>query len=124
MGDEHRIESYDGAETLVTDAKENDKAIRLDRIGATPWLKFTPYTNNRGVTINMWSCISYKLSRRPGKTLLGLPAVVKPWDHDDWEINHISTPWVIRQVKQSRIVKVCDVSESPFRGGILGGWND
>jgi len=112
------------AREIVADVKANDKAIRLNRIGTTPFLAYTPHKNNRGATVQMWSCISYKLHRRPNETLIGLPTVVKPWRHDDWEINHISTPWVVNQVKHSRVVKVLEKEDSPFAGGLVGGWCD
>jgi hypothetical protein len=115
---------YAQARKIVTDAKANDKAIRLDRIGATPWVKYTPYENNEGVTINMWSCISHQLHARPERTLLGFPTVIKPWEEDTWEVNHLSTPWVVKQVIHSRIVKVVPKAESPFTGDIVGAWYD
>lgn len=121
---EYRDADWNQAQQIVENAIADDLAIRLDRIGATPWLYYTPYTNNEGVEINMWSCISYKLHAMPEKTLLGIPTVVKPWKLDDWEINQIHTPWVVRQVKYSRLVKTKPVAESPFADKLVGGWND
>ncbi|MFB6197532.1 MAG: hypothetical protein ABEI52_04590, partial [Halobacteriaceae archaeon] len=67
MSDEYTDIDWQTAERIVQDAKANDKVIRLNRIGATPFLAYTPYKNNRGATVHMWSCISYKLHRRPNE---------------------------------------------------------
>jgi len=121
---EYRDVDWTQAQQIVENAIADDLAIRLDRVGATPWLYYTPYTNNEGVVINMWSCISYQLHAMPEKTLLGLPTVVKPWELDDWEVNQIHTPWVIKQVQHSRIVKTKPVADSPFANEYIGGWDE
>jgi len=112
------------AREIVQDAKDNDKVIRLDRIGGTPYLAYTPHKNNRGATVHMWSCLTYKLRRRPNETLIGMPTIVEPWNEETWEVNHISTPWVVNQVQKSRMVKVVEKDDSPFAGGIVGEWID
>jgi len=121
---EYRDLSYAEAEQLVAEAQANEQVITLDRVGAAPYLKYTPYTNNSGVTVNMWSCISYTFTAKPDKTLLGWPKIVDPADHDSWEINMITTEWVIHQLVKSRLVTVVEKDDSPFAGDIIGGWND
>jgi hypothetical protein len=116
--------TYQQAREIVHEAKEQALAIRLDRIGATPWLFYTPYTNNRGVAVHMWSCISYTFRKMPEKTLLTHPTVIKPEDYDDWEIRMLTDEWLVNQVHRSRIVKTKPLEDSPFDGGIVGGWNE
>lgn len=124
MTGEYRDVDYAQAREIVDDAKEHEHVIQLDRIGAAPFLKYTPYTNNSGVTVNLWSCISYTFTQKPDNTLLSHPTIVDPSEHDDWEINMITTEWVVNQVKHSRIVKVGPKKDSPFQGDIVGGWNE
>jgi hypothetical protein len=124
MTEEYRDVSFPQARQIVEQAKENESVIALDRIGASPFLKYTPYTNNSGVTVHMWSCISYTFTRKPDKTLLSTPKIIDPSDHDSWEINMITTEWVINHVTKSRIVKVKEKENSPFAGDIVGGWNE
>jgi len=112
------------AREIVQTAKDDDLAIRLDRIGAAPWLAYTPYTNNSGVTVHMWSCISYTARKMPDRTLLMHPRIIQPEDHESWEIRMLTDEWVIHQCQHSRIVKTKPLDESPFSGNVVGGWND
>lgn len=117
--------SYSDARQLVREAKRTGDVIALTRVGAKPYLRFTPYENNRGVRVNMWSCISYYFERMPERTLLNHAHIVYPWKKDDWEINQIHTPWVVRQVAKTwePRVEVLPVEESPFGSEILK-WSD
>jgi hypothetical protein len=122
MTENVKIDSYDDAKSVVERAKEGDLVIGLNRIGAAPTLSYEPYTNNRGVKINHWMCVSYQFETRPERTLLNIPTIVKPWEHDSWEVNLLSGPWVISQVKQSRAVELKPKSETIFAR--LGGYED
>lgn len=121
---EYRDIDYEQARSIVQEAKDDDLAIRLDRMGATPWLAYTPYTNNKGVTVHMWSCISYTFRQMPERTLLVHPTIIQPEEYDDWEIRMITDEWAIHQCQHSRIVETQPVDESPFGGRVVGGWNE
>lgn len=116
---------YDKAREIVEQVKESRDVIALTRVGAKPYLRYTPYENNEGVTIGMWSCISYSFERAPERTLLPFPHIVRPWELDDWEINQIHTPWVVNQVANTwgSRVEVLPAEESPFVGELLR-WDD
>lgn len=106
---------------IVEDVKENGTVISLTRVGANPMLRYTPYRNNRGTKVGMWSCISYYFDAMPERTLLNSPHIVRPWKLDDWEVNLITTPWVVNQVSKTRWgeLDILPVDESPFGGRIL-----
>lgn len=117
--------SYEEAREIALEAKRTGDVISLSRIGANPYLRYTPYENNRGTRVNMWSCISYYFDKMPERTLLSSPHIVRPWEHDDWEINQIHTPWVIHQLAHTYRAKieVVPVEDSPF-GGTLLQWSE
>lgn len=124
-GDEIERLSYADAREKVEWAKRTGDVISIQRMGAAPYLRFTPYENNRGVRVNMWSCISCYFEAMPERTLLNASHIVRPSEHDDWEINQIHTPWVVNQLAGTprARVDVVPVRESPFGGEILK-WSD
>jgi len=113
---------HDDARRIVESAKENGDVIRLDRIGAVPYLKHTPYRNNRGTVVHKWSCVSYTLKPMPERTLLNHPNIITPTE--EYSVGMFTAEWVVKEVAQCRIVKVYDVEDSPFSGGWIGGWCD
>jgi hypothetical protein len=114
--------SYDEAREIVARAKATREVIVLHRVGAAPHLRYTPYENHRGTTVNMWSCVTMAFEAMPERTLVGMPTIVRPWDSDDWEINQIHTPWVVARVMEMPRSKVDlrPADESPFAGEMLG----
>jgi len=121
MGDRY---SKCEAESIVQEVKENDKAIRLSRVGATPYFRFNPYTNNDGVRIHRWDCISYHFERFAGESLLNYPHVVLPQNSDSWEVNSITDEWLVGQLMKHREggIEIMPVDESPFAGGVISEW--
>ena len=113
--------SYDEARDIVERAKETCEVIALQRVGGCPYLRFTPYENHRGTTVNMWSCVTGSFEAMPQRTLIGMPTIVRPWTNDDWEINQIHTPWVVARVAEMRPAKVevLPADETPFAGEML-----
>lgn len=110
---------------LVDRAKETGEVIVFSsRIGATPYMKYTPYQTNRGVKVDMWSCISWIFKAMPGRALLGRPVVVWPDESDDYEVNRFTDEWVKGQVMHSRLIELQPPEETPFDGMALGGWID
>lgn len=115
---------FETARQIVSLAKEDDLAIRLDRFGAVPYLYHTPYNNNRGVTISMWSCLSFTFRPMPGKALLNHPTIVKP-EREGWDdVRILTDEWVINKLTKSRQVETIPVDESPFANKVVGGWDD
>lgn len=122
MTESIQVKGYDHAREIVERAKSENLVIGLDRIGAAPYVSFEPYTNHDGVVINHWMCVTYQHQIRPERTLLTMPTVVKPWKEDTWEVNLLSDPWVVRQVKMSRAIRLKEEQETIFER--LGGYND
>lgn len=107
------------ADQVVEQVKASHGDLVIDfesRIGARPFMRYTPYTNNRGVRVNMWSCMSVLGVPMPGKTLLFRTTTVHPDDYDDGyeDIRMFTSEWVWRQVYHSRGVAIVPVEESPF----------
>jgi hypothetical protein len=113
--------SYEEAREIAARVKETRDVIRLQRIGASPFLRFTPYENHRGTTVNMWSCVTVSFEAMPERTLIGMPKIVRPWTNDDWEINQIHTPWVVARLMEMppSKVTVLPADETPFAGEML-----
>lgn len=109
------------ARDVVEDVKEHGTVLSLSRIGAHPMLRHTPYRNHRGTVVDMWSCISYYFEPMPHRTLLNYPHIVMPWKLDDWEVNLITTPWVVQQVAHTAWgrLEILKPEETPFGDGIL-----
>lgn len=118
-------DGVDAMEDLVDRAKASggDLVLLLDRIGAAPYMRFTPYENNRGVTVNMWSCVSVTAKAMPERTILMHPRIVDPSRLDDYNVRMFTTPWVRQQVNRSRIVRLFRADDTPFAGDMLR-WND
>jgi len=116
--------SHQEAQKLAEKCRQTGDVISLRRIGANPMLRHTPYENNRGVEIDHWSCISYYFEGMPGQTRLNSPHIVRPWELDDWEINQITTPWVVGQLMKTRRarIEVLRVDDSPFESILQ--WSD
>lgn len=121
MSDGPETVGYEAARDMVNRVKASREVISLTRVGASPYLRFTPYENNRGVTVGLWSCVSVQFEAMPERTLLSSSRIVRPWELDDWEINQIHTPWVVNQVANAwrGRVDVLPADETPFAGEIL-----
>ena len=113
--------TYSQAREIAGHLERTGDVLSLTRIGANPLLRYTPYRNNRGTKVGMWSCISYYFEAMPEATLLNSPHIVRPWEKDDWEINIITTPWVVHQLAKTPWAKleVNPVEDSPFGGRML-----
>jgi len=120
----YRDIDHDTAAQIVNEAKEEDLAIQLDRMGGQPFLYYTPYVNHSGVKVQMWSCISYSFRAMPDKTLLVQPTIITPEEHDSWEVNQLSDEWVEHILTKSRSAKTVPKEDSPFAGDVVGGWYD
>jgi hypothetical protein len=121
MSDGPETVGYEAARDMVDRVKASREVISLTRVGASPYLRYTPYENNRGVTVGLWSCVSVQFEAMPERTLLSSSRIVRPWELDDWEINQIHTPWVVNQVANTwrGRVDVLPAEETPFAGEIL-----
>lgn len=109
------------ADELVDRARDSggDEVLSLRRVGATPYLRLTPYTNNRGVTVNMWSCISVTGKPMPENTLLFHSRIIDPTEHDGYPLRMFTTPWVRRQARHTRAVRLYAAEDTPFAGDML-----
>ena len=116
--------SRQDAKELLRQARDDDLVVRLSRIGATPYFRFNPYTNNDGVLIRRWDCISCHFERFAGQSLLNYPHIILPQNEDGWEVNSITDEWLAGQIMKHRKgdVKIMPVKESPFGGGIIPEW--
>lgn len=125
QGDDDPIDSptIEQARAIAAAVKHDGSVLSLARIGANPMLRSTPYRNKRGVLIDMWSCISYYFEAMPDATILNSPHIVRPWKLEDWEINLISTPWVVNQISKTAWgrMDIMPVEDSPF-GGTICEW--
>lgn len=107
-------EAVDQAVEKVANA-DGDLCIALKNIGATPWLRPTPYPNNRGVMVRMWSCISVYPKAMPGKTMLfGRRSPVWPDELDDYNVRMITKEWVRAELRKATHFEVHAAEESPF----------
>lgn len=121
MSDTYSLEE---AQAIVSELKESGDVLRLSNIGACPYLWYNPYTNNDGVKIRNWDCLSYYFERRAGQSLLSYPHLVRPWKNDDYAVNRFSDPWVVAEIMKHRkhAIEVVDFEESPFSGGVINDW--
>lgn len=102
-------------------AAEGDLTIALvGRIGATPWLRPTPYRchakerQERGPMIRMWSCISQYPKAMPARTMLfGRRVFIWP-DEGDYNVRMFTREWTWAQVRKALLVEVVPASESPW----------
>lgn len=108
------FDRIDEAVELVADA-EGDLCIAMKNVGATPWLRPTPYENHRGVLVKMWSCISVYPKAVPGRTLLfGHRVPVWPDESDDYHVRMFTKEWVRAQLRKTSHFEVRKAEESPF----------
>lgn len=109
------IPTVDRVVERVADAEGDLCIVFSGRVGATPWVRPTPYRNHRDVVVRMWSCISCYPKAVPGRTMLfGRRSFVWPDEKDDWEINIITREWVWSEVRRSGFVDVMPAEESPW----------
>ena len=115
----------DEARAIVADLKESGDVLRFGNIGASPFFWYNPYTNNDGVLVRNWDCLSYYFERRAGKSLLSYPHLVRPWKNDDYAVNRFSDPWVVSRIMKHRrhAIEVIPFDESPFSGGVITDWD-
>lgn len=108
------LDVVDDAVEMVADA-EGDLCIAIKNVGATPWLRPTPYPNNEGVLVHMWSCISCYPKAMPGRTMLfGRRKPVWPDEHDGYNVRMFTTEWVRAELRKSTHFEVRKADESPF----------
>jgi hypothetical protein len=102
-------------------ASNGEQVIKMNRVGATPYMRFTPYENARGVTVNMWSCISIVPKAMPERTLLFHPRIVDPSEYDDYNVRMFTTEWVKHEVYKMHPSKVelLPADETPFAGNMM-----
>jgi hypothetical protein len=113
--------SHAEARAIAEQAQATRDVLVLHRVGATASLRFTPYQNHRGTTVNMWSCITAQFEAMPARTLLTMATIVRPWANDDWEVNQIHTPWVVARLMEMprSKVDVVPAETTPFGGEML-----
>jgi len=113
------------ARELVGKLKDSRDVLRLSNIGASPYLWYNPYTNNDGVLVRNWDCLSYYFERRAGESLLSYPHLVRPWKNDDYAVNRFSDPWVVGEIMKHRrgAVEVVPFNDSPFSGEVITDWD-
>jgi len=113
------------ADEIVEQLQESRDALRLNRIGAVPYLWYNPYTNNDGILVRNWDCLSYYFERRAGESLLSYPHLVRPWKNDDYAVNRFSDPWVVGEIMKHRrgAVEVVPFNDSPLSGEVITDWD-
>lgn len=117
-------ELYTDPDTVVERAKANDLVLDfVGRVGARPYIRYTPYENNRGVKVNMWSCISYTFKRMPERTILSYPRIIEPDECGDYNVRMFTDEWVKGMVQNSRGVELHPAEETPFSGSMME-WYD
>ena len=116
--------TVDDAREVVAEAKREGKAIELRNVGANVWLYHNPYTNHRDAPVDNWDCISYTFQRRPGRSILSYPNVIKPWRDDAYAVNTFTTEWVVAEIAgRLRSPELYDIEESPFAGDVINDWD-
>ena len=121
--DPRDTDAADAAVDRVRECNGDEVLVLSDRIGAKPYLRFTPYRNHRGVRVHMWSCISITGKVMPDRTLLFHPRIVDPARLDDYPLRMFTTEWVRQEARRSRLVEVEPLDETPF-GGEMMWWGD
>ncbi len=87
----------------------------MNNIGAKPWLRPTPYPNQRGVTVRMWSCISCYPKAMPGRTMLfGRRVPVWPDESDDYNVRMFTKEWVRAQLRKVTHFEIHEAEDSPY----------
>ena len=113
--------NYEYADRVVEDVRDSngDLVLQLDRIGATPYLRFTPYTNHRGVRVHMWSCVAITAKPMPERTLLFHPRIINPARLENYNVRMFTTEWVKKEARQSRYISTVPVEDTPFGGEMM-----
>lgn len=113
-GDSPDYELVDEAIEAVANA-EGELCIAMKNIGATPWLRPTPYENHRGVLVRMWFCISCYPKAMPGGTLLfGRRVPIWPDEHDHYNVRMFTKEWVRASLRKVTHFEVRPAEESPY----------
>ena len=102
---------------VVDAAIESEGDLVLDffgRIGARPFVRFTPYENNRGVRCHHWTILSIVARAMPERTLLFRPVLIEA--DDSYPLRHFSTPWIRQMVRRDSCVQLVPAEHSPFAG--------
>lgn len=111
----------------VADA-EGDLCIAfVGNVGATPYLRPTPYRSwghedHPGVVVRLWSCISQLPKFMPARTILmGRRVPIWPDEPDrfgeerrGFNVNMFTREWVWAEVRKVTHVKIVPAEESPF----------
>lgn len=114
------IPDSDLVDAVIRTAIEEDAVIDFGgRGGARPYMRFTPWWNQRGARNPMWSCISYTMKPMPGRTMLGWPNIIEPSREpsNEWGTytpRYFSTEWVWAEVHKSTFVYLRTIEASPF----------
>lgn len=105
----------DEAVETVADA-EGDLCIAMKNVGATPWFRPTPYPNNDGVRVFMWSCISAYPKAVPGKTMLfGRRTPIWPDEENGYNVNIFTTEWVRANLRKTTHFEIHEAEDSPYQ---------
>lgn len=121
-GDRPDIDTVDA---VVEKAMEEDLVIHfVGRVGASPYMRYTPYTNHRGATCHIWSCISLSFRAMPNRTMLTHPTIVEPYRRasgyaEGHNVRNFTTEWVWDEVRKSRYVYLRAPWASPFDGDLF-----
>lgn len=86
------------------------------RIGARPFARFTPYTNNRDVRVHHWTIISIIPKIMPERTILFHPTVIDPYESSDYPLRHFSTEWIRYEAYHARQLDTRPAEDTPFAG--------
>jgi hypothetical protein len=98
-------ELADRAVEMVAEA-EGDLTILMQNVGATPWFRPTPYENNDGVLVKMWSCISIYPKACPGRTyLFGRRKPVWPDEHEGYNVRIFTKEWIKHEVRRGGLMR-------------------
>lgn len=94
---------------------DGELTVGLRNIGGMPWFRPTPYRNNDGVVVRMWSCISVYPKAVPGHTMLfGRRSPIWPDERDGYNVNIFTREWVWAQLSKGTHVVVLRAEDSPF----------
>lgn len=107
------------ADDLVERAVDSDGDLVLvfgGRIGATPYARFTPYTNADGVRVHHWTVLSVVPKAMPGRAMLFRPELIEPDESEDYPLRYFTTEWIRWEARRSPGMRLEPARETPFAG--------